>query len=167
MENKLFENLIKILHYEYRIYSSILEIAIKKTESLIHNNLDEITAITSKENELAGQAQQLNDAREKIIANICASLGKDDNTIKISELKEMIPEPYKGQLENISKKLSECINKLQERNGINQKLIETAINCIDFSMQLLASPQPETPGYGKTGNEVSGAAKRSVLDIKY
>ena len=71
MENKLFENLIKILHYEYRIYSSILEIAIKKTESLIHNNLDEITAITSKENELAGQAQQLNDAREKLYKYLC------------------------------------------------------------------------------------------------
>jgi len=167
VDHKLLENLIRILNYEYKIYSSILEIATKKTDSLIHNNLDEIRTMTSRENELAGQAQQLNDAREQIIADICASLGLENKKIKISELKDKVTAPFREQLENISHKLSDCIGKLQERNRINQKLIETAIQYIDFSMQLMVSPQPEASVYGKTGHEVSGTAKKSVLDIKY
>ncbi|NMA67270.1 MAG: flagellar protein FlgN [Clostridiaceae bacterium] len=165
MDNKLIENLIKILTYEYKIYSSILELAIKKTDSLINNNLDEITAINTKENEFSRQAQQLNEAREQIMIKICEYLGKD--TVKVKEIKVIVPEPYKNQLNNISQKLTQCVNELQERNGINQKLIETAMNYIDFSMQLMAAPQPEAPVYGKSGIEVSGAPKRSMLDIKY
>lgn len=166
-DNKLIENLIKALQYEYRTYLSILEIAEKKTDCLISNDMAAISAITEEENRAIERTGQLNQVREQFLAKLCEELGQDYKTFTLEKLKEQVEDPYKKHLEEVQGKLRQVVVKLSARNGINQKLIENAIKYINFNMQLIASPQPVVPLYGRTGQEVSQNTKRSTLDLKF
>jgi flagellar biosynthesis/type III secretory pathway chaperone len=166
-EDILIENLIKALKYEHKTYSDILKIAEQKTDSLIRNDTAALSAITGQENKMADQTFKLNQVREQIVSKICEELGQDYRTFNIDKLKDKVKVSYKKHLDDIQAKLVEVVDKLKARNNINQKLIENAIKYINFNIELIASPQPSVPLYGRAGQEVSHNTKRSVLDIKY
>ncbi|NLU52789.1 MAG: flagellar protein FlgN [Clostridiaceae bacterium] len=166
-DKALVENLIKVMQYEYKAYSAVLEIGIKKTDCLVSNDVEGISDITEEEKKVAEKTSQLSKAREEIVRQICNELGEDYKTFTMSKLEEKVDEPYKTQLKDVGKKLSEVVKKLSDRNDINRKLIENALKYIDFNIQLLSSPQPEATTYGKTGDEVSSKMKRSMIDFKY
>lgn len=163
----LIDNLIKALKYEYKTYSDILAIAEKKTDCLIRNDTAALSAITGQENKMADQTFKLNQVREQILTKICEEMGQDYKSFNINKLKESVKDPYKKQLQDIQAKLSEVVDKLKIRNNTNQKLIENAIRYINFNIELIASPQPAVPLYGKGGQEVAHNTKRSVLDVKF
>lgn len=166
-DNKLMENLIKALQYEYRTYSAILKIAERKTDCLVKNDIEALTAITDEENQAAEQTFKLNQVREQLLLKICEETGQDFKKITLETLKEQAQEPYRKMLEEVRTRLNEVVAKLIARNGINQKLLENSVKYIDFSMQLMSSPQPSVPLYGRSGQEVSHNPKRSLLDVKF
>lgn len=166
-DNNLAENLITALQYEYKTYSEILKIAESKTDSLVKNDVEAITAISEKERKMAEQTLKLNQAREQIIKSLAERLNEDYKTLTITKLSMLLKEPYKKQLEKIQKEMSALLAKLTARNEINKKLIENAIKYLDFNIQLLTGPNPASSTYGKSGMEVSSANNRSMLDLKY
>jgi len=166
-DNNIVENLITVLRYEYRTYSEILKIAESKTDSLVKNDVEAIAAISEKERKMAEQTNKLNQAREQILKSLAERLNEDYKTITIAKLSKLLKEPYKNQLEEIQKDMSDLLAKITARNEINKKLIENAIKYLDFNIQLLAGPDPVSPTYGKSGLEISTANNRSLLDLKY
>ena len=166
-DNKLIENLIKALQYEYRTYQGILKLAERKTECLVKNNTEELQTITEEEKQAAEQTFKLNQVREQIIVKICEETGLDYKTMTLDVLKQQMPAQYQKALIDAKDKLNEVVNKLIARNGINEKLIDNAVKYIDFNMQLISSPQPSVPQYGRTGNEVNNNTKRSILELKF
>ncbi len=166
-DNNLIENLIKTLQYEYKTYLDILEIVERKTDCLIKNDTATLINITEEEKTSAERTTQLNQLREKLLLEFCQETNLDYKTLTIDVIKEQVKEPYKKPLDDIHTKLKKVVEKLSYRNGMNQKLIENAINTINFNIQLIASPQPAVPLYGRSGQEVSNNAKRSMLDVKY
>ncbi|MCX7774184.1 MAG: flagellar protein FlgN [Clostridia bacterium] len=167
LDSKLIENLIKALQYEQRTYERLLNIAEQKTDCLIKDDTALLVSITEEEKKMADQTRQLNQVREQLLSKICSDLGQDFKTFTINKLKELTSEPFKKQLEDIQQKLSETVNKLYARNGINDKLIENALKYINFNIQLIAAPQPAAPSYGRSGQEVNTTVKRSMLDVKF
>ncbi len=166
-ENNLIENLIKTLQYEYKTYLDILEIVERKTDCLIKNDTAALINITEEEKTSAERTTQLNQLREKLLLEFCQETNLDYKTLTIDDIKKQVKEPYKKPLDDIHTKLKSVVEKLSYRNGMNQKLIENAINTINFNIQLIASPQPAVPLYGRSGQEVSHNTKRSMLDVKY
>lgn len=167
IDNKLIENLIKALQYEYKTYLDILGVAEKKTDSLVKNDIAALSAITEEENKMAEQTVKLNQVREQLIMKLCEETKQDYKAMTIEIMKELVSVPYKKHLSDIHEKLKDVISKLSVRNGINQKLIENAIKYINFNIQLIASPQPAVPLYGRSGQEVAQNNKRSMLDVKF
>lgn len=166
-EDLLIENLIKALKYEHKTYADILKIAEQKTDSLIRSDMAALSVITGQENKMADQTFKLNQVREQIVSKICEDLGQDYKNFNIDKLKDKVKDVHKKQLADIQAKLVEVVDKLKARNNINQRLIENAIKYINFNIELIASPQPTVPLYGRAGQEVAQNTKRSVLDIKY
>lgn len=165
-DKMLMERLIKTLQYELKTYQEILKVAERKTDVLVKNDASEIANITEQEKAMADQTVKLNHIREKVLSSIAEEYKQDYKSLTIEKLKEIVKEPYKSQLEDIQKKLTDLLGKLNARNNINKKLIENVIEYLDFNIQLLAAPEPAAPIYGKSGTEVSGGVKRSMLDVK-
>ncbi len=167
IETKLIENLIKALQYEYKTYSGILKLAVRKTDCLIKNDIEQLMAINEEEKKAAEQTLKLNQVREQLLSQICEAAQLDYKTLTLEKLKDYVEEPYKKALEEVRLKLNPLIQKLAVQNSYNQRLIENAMETLDFSIQLISSPQPSVPLYGKTGQELSQNTKRSMLDLKY
>lgn len=167
MDSKPVDNLIRALQYELHTYNKLLEIAQKKTDILVKDDTVLLSSISEEENQLVDQTRQLGKVREQLLIKICEDLGLDGRSVTLDNLKMKVSDPQQLQLSAIQNKLKEAVNKLIVRNGINQKLIENALKYIQFNLELIASPAPEVPSYGRTGQEVSTKAKRSMVDIRY
>lgn len=164
---KLAENLITALQYEYKTYLEVLKIAETKTNYLVKNDAQAVGSVIEQEQKLAVQTVKLNQVREKLLQTFADKYNQNFNTLTISKVKSIVKNPYKRQLDDIQKKLSDVLAKLQSRNEVNKKLIENAIKYLDFNLQLITAPDPATPTYGKSGLEDSKSNNRSMLDIKY
>ena len=167
LDAKLTDSLIKTLQYEMMLYGKILTLAERKTDYLVMEDTTSLSDLTREENLLAEQAQQLNKLREQLIGKIAVQLGKESTALKLDDVKGLLPEERKTEISGIQAKLKNTVISLHVRNGINQKLIENALKYVEFNLQLLASPMPVMPLYGKSGHEVEPDAKISRLDIKY
>lgn len=163
---KLTENLIKALKYEWHIYNELLKLAEKKTDYLVNHDTTQLSALTEEEGKLVEQCKQLAKVREQYAEKLNEALGLSAQAT-LEEAQKSLPDPEAAQLADIRAKLKETVMKLALRNGINQRLIENALEYINFNLELLASPAPEASVYGKSGAEVSTGGKRSVLDIRY
>lgn len=165
-DGKLNEKLMQSLKLELRLYSGLLQLAEKKTEYLIGNDTARLSAINQEESKMAEQGKQLARVREQYAAELNKALGLSADA-SLEEAEKYLPEQQALELADIRKKLKETVMKLMLRNGINQKLIENALEYIRFNLELMAGPAPETSVYGRTGTELSTGRKRSMLDIKY
>lgn len=167
VEGKLIDNLIKALQYEYKTYSEILKLAEKKTHCLIKNDIETLVSITEEEKKAAEQTVKLNQVREQLLLKICEELQLDYKTLNVDKLMEHVEKPHQLMLEEMRTKLNQVISKLAEQNTYNKKLIENALEAVNFNIQILSSPQPSVPIYGRTGQEVTQNTKRSMFDLKY
>ncbi len=158
------ENLIKVLEYEDKLYKRLLSIAEKKTGIIIDGGIEDLQLLTGKEQRLSGELNQLGDVREQIMNQIEKGLGK--NNVALSELISLIPKEQAEKLSKAGERLKETVNKLSGKNSLNQKLIQNALEYVDFSLNLLSQPVPQTTQYGRKGDETSSKAQ-GVLDIKY
>ena len=166
-DNKLIEKLITALQYEYRTYLEIYKIAEAKTDALVKNDASEIAVITEKERAMADQTLKLNKVREQILSSLAEDYNQEFKLLTLDKLIKLVNEPHKKQLGEIQIRMTELLGKLIAKNNINKRLIENAIKYLDFNIQLIAAPEPAVPTYGRSGTEISGGEKRSVLDIRY
>jgi len=160
------ENLIKVLEYEKKLYGRLLQLSEDKTSAVVNGELENLQAITAKEQEFSDELKKLADIRDKIVGQIGRGIGNYSNSITVNDLINLVPDEYSGQLSQISKSLKETINKLKNKNDLNQQLINNALEYVDFSLNLLTQPVPQTVQYGRKGNE-EGAKSHGILDIKY
>lgn len=162
----LIDNLIKVLEYEKKLYGRILHLSEDKTSAVVKGELENLQAITAKEQELSDELKKLADVRDKIIGQIGRSIGNYSDSITVTDLINLAPEEYSERLSRISKSLKETVNKLKNKNDLNLKLINNALEYVDFSLNLLTQPVPQAVQYGRKGNEQESKS-RTVLDIKY
>ena len=140
------DNLIKVLEYENKLYGRLLDLSEDKTSAVIKGELEKLQAITAKEQELSDELKKLADIRDKIVGQIGRSMGKYSGDITVSDLVSLVPEEYSDQLSQVGKSLKETVNKLKNKNDLNLKLINNALEYVDFSLNLLTQPVPQASG---------------------
>lgn len=159
------DNLIKVLDYEDKLYNQLYTIAESKTEMIINGDIENLQAAVGKEQRLVGDLNKLRDAREQIVEQIGKKTGRNPGEIVVRDILEKLPETQAGRLSGVSNRLKETVRKLKAKNDLNQKLLQNALEYIDFSLNLLTEP-PQVPQYGPKGYE-PGRKNRVVLDVKY
>ncbi|NLY18215.1 MAG: flagellar protein FlgN [Clostridiaceae bacterium] len=159
------DNLIKVLDYEDRLYNQLYTIAESKTEMIINGDIENLQTAVGKEQKLTGDLNKLKDAREKIVGQIAIKNGKNPDKVVVRDIIEKLSENQANRLSDVSGKLKKTIDRLKVKNDLNQKLLQNALEYIDFSLNLLTEPSLQVPQYGPKGYE-QGKKNRVVLDIK-
>lgn len=160
------DNLIKVLDYENKLYRKLLSIAESKTDIIINGELESLQNLIGKEQKLTDELGRLNNVREQIIEQIAAGAGKNPKELTLSELEQLFPGERAEKLSSLKEKLKDIIGKLNVKNDLNQKLIQNALDYVEFSLNLITQPVPQTAQYGRKGHE-TGTRNRGVLDIRY
>ncbi|MBQ7920611.1 MAG: flagellar protein FlgN [Lachnospiraceae bacterium] len=147
------ENLIQVLEDEQVQYAGLLELSTKKTDYIVAGDLENINKITDEEDLWLSNINRLEKKRTEVTNDIANVLNKDVNTLKITNLVEMLaarPEEQK-RLKDAGEGLSKVVKSLQQINERNRELLDHALQLVEFDMNLITAMRtaPTTANYNK------------------
>jgi len=149
-------------HLSERIadYNALIVLSEKKPECIIANDADGLSKITSDENALVGKMQKQDKIRESLMSEICNVLGISQSDYTLTQLCDMIKEQEEHALLcDLVSKTREKMEKLKELNNHNKTLIESSLDYIDFSVNVIrSSHEPEKRFYDTQGGEIAQSA---------
>lgn len=160
----LMENLIQVLSQESTEYEGLLALSRRKTQIIASANLEELQKITDDEQEVVGRLNRLEKKRVEVTADIANVLNRDVESLKLSKLIELMsarPEEQ-AKLADAQQRLKRTVGALRQINEQNKELLESAVEMVEFEMNLLqaAKGAPETANY--TRNAYNSGAQMGV-----
>lgn len=160
------ENLIKVLDKESKEYEGLLELSMKKTPIIVKGDLEQLQKITDEEQELVSRIQNLDKVRMEVTADIANVLNRDVEALKLPNLIAMLKgRPAEQKLLSQShSRLQTAVRSLQRVNEQNGELIRSALELVEFDMNLIQSMRmaPETANYNKgaySAGDIMGVTK--------
>ena len=161
----LIEDLTEILNNEDAEYRQLLELSTDKTEIIVKGDLDALTQLTEKEQGHVDRIQALEQKRISVMTEIAKILNTDVAALKLSELISLLKKSPKEQkaLAEIHDRLHNTVREMKIVNERNEDLLNSAIEMVEFNMNLLQSMRmaPETANYDK-GAYSAGSTLGSV-----
>ena len=114
----LMENLITVLEQESSEYEGLLDLSQKKTPVIVSGNLEQLQKITDDEQELVGRINSLDKKRMEVTADIANVLNRDVNTLKLTNLIDMLAArpAEQGKLAAAHDRLKAAVRGLQRTN---------------------------------------------------
>lgn len=155
------EALLETMSKLQEVHAALLELANEKTPLLVRNDVDELNMIVNKESKLMRSITDLDQQRIQAVSEYLLARGYNPNPkITISDLVKIIFKAEDKQaLLEAQKSLVVLLEKLKERNTLNQQLIEQSIAFIDYSLDLvMGAPEDDVvyqhPHQSKNGNRL-------------
>lgn len=163
----LTEELITILKSQMKNYEELLILSEEKKSVIMKNDIDMLQKITAAENTIIGRNQKLENKREECIKDIALVLNQDFKELTITKILELIKNQKEyNHLLSIRDKLKEILDSLKVQNDQNKTLIESSLDYVDFSVNLLrADSSKDQVYYSQQQGEVLQQEK-NLFDAK-
>ena len=158
------ENLIEVLSQESEEYEGLLSLSQKKMRIISSANLEDLQRITDDEQEVVSRLNRLEKRRIEVTADIANVLNRDVETMKLTNLIEMMSArpAEQAKLAEIHDRLKSIVREVQRTNEQNRELLEEALEMVSFEMNMLQAYKaaPETANY--TRSAYSSGAQMGV-----
>lgn len=166
----LIEELIMILGDEEKLYSELIPVAEKKTQTIVDNDLRSLNSITEEEQVFVGQISKLEKKRQEVIRNIGIVMNKKESELDFVTIIGLLSGQPKEQeeLSRLHDRLKRTVEMLSMINERNQMLIKQSLEMIDFDINLMQSLR-NSPGVGQynTSSEVEiQGMNKGMFDAK-
>lgn len=125
-----------------QLHTSLLELAHEKKAVIIANDIPRLNQLVNKEGQLVRQLGDVEAKRmETVNQFMVARCYRPNPKVTISDLVQLLfKAEEKRALMAIQTKLAEATVLLQAANELNQKLIQQSLDYLDYSIDLLISP---------------------------
>lgn len=162
----LMEELITTLEGENTEYIKLLELSKRKASVIVERNIPQLEKITDEEQTVVTRISRLDAKREEVTRDIANVINKDVETLKLNVLIDlMAKQPVEQRkLADVHDKLKKTLDQLRMINESNAELIKSALDMVEFDLNLVRSMRqaPETNNYGRSAVSVGdtlGAVK--------
>ncbi|MCX4322676.1 MAG: flagellar protein FlgN [Lachnospiraceae bacterium] len=149
----LMEALIEVLKKENQEYKNLLELSMKKTPAIVSDDVKALAQITDEEQIIVSRINHLDNQRNEAVNDIANVLNKDVTKLKIADLIKMLAARPQEQAElaSVFDELRRNVHAVKRVNEQNRELIESALEMVQFNMQVLQSMNkaPETANYNR------------------
>lgn len=149
----LMETLTEVLEKENLEYKNLLELSIKKTPAIVSDDVKALAQITDEEQIIVSRINHLDNQRNEAVNDIANVLNKDVTKLKIADLIKMLAARPQEQAElaSVFDELRRNVQAVKRVNEQNRALIESALEMVQFNMQVLQSMNkaPETANYNR------------------
>ena len=160
----LIENLITILEQESELYEQLIKESMDKTPVIVSNELQRLSEANDREQRIVDEITSISHKRNQALGEIATVLGKDADTITVSEVIELMakqPE-FQHPLIAVRDKMLKQADLLRQVNVHNQNLLKESLEMTEYSINLMQSMNqaPETANYNKgsySGATLGGA----------
>lgn len=158
--SEVIGNLENNLRKQVQLYRKITKLEKAKQEALVSNNLKEIESITAQEEKILLEVGRLEEERFRWAEFFGKELGKSAEDITLADLVENYP-----GLESVREEMEKQMSELKFLHETNTKLLENAVNLVNFTLQTLTTESKTTYSKpsGRSGKK-DGAAKLSFID---
>ena len=164
------EELLLCMDGETEQYEKLINLNEEKKDSIIHQKLDALEAITIEEQSIADSLLNLEKKRVHVLRNMATVMGRDGEEITVSwMINNLSNQPLEQeQLREAKEKLVSAADKVRIYNTQNQNLLKQAIEMVEFDINLVkASRQaPQTSNYGRDAVTTGSLLGRSGFDAK-
>lgn len=166
----LMDNLVEVLEEENTQYEKLVELSKEKKQAIIKADIRTLEEITEKEQEVTSFLRNLDIRRDEVLKDMSDVLGKDFKEMTITRLIGYLDQQPKEQerLSQIRAKILETGNEMQEWNKRNEKLLNQALEMVEFDLTLFKSMRqaPETANYNKDACNTGDLLGSSGFDAK-
>ncbi len=167
----LIDELIDVLEQENKEYETLMLLSKEKTPVIVKGDLEKLQRITTVEQEFVGKISILEKKRIEVMQDIGNVLGKNPDTMKITELIELLAkQPAEQQkLSQVHDTLLKTLDNVKEFNELNANLINESLEIIDFNLNLVTSLYQDTgiSNYDKNARNISAiGGTTGVFDKK-
>lgn len=147
-----YHNLCEVIKDELDIYKEIANLADKKTDILVAGDINLLQEITEIEQNAISKLGKLEEERIKVLQKVAKILEIETDKITARYLLEnMSDEKSKNLLSKIYDEMKLTLKKIDDKNKINEDLIRSALEYIDFSINLLTDAGETRTNYGSDG----------------
>lgn len=151
------ENLIDVLDRENAAYERVAVLAESKTSAIVAGDIENLGKIMEEEQEIVGKIQGMEKQRDKFLADIANVVNKDVETLKLTNLVQMlesIPDQQQ-KLIAVHERLKKTTQSLSELNDRNQMLIADKLEMVNFNLNMIRNLKsaPQTANYSKDAHE--------------
>lgn len=160
----IIEEVRDVLQQQIPIYDELLEIGIKKKVILVKTDTDALKEYTREENSLVGALQKLEKKRVELYNDICSITGKKAPINLKDIIATLDGQPIQKELSQVRETLITSMEKLKKINNQNQELLQTSIDYVEFSVNLLRDSTSQVY-YDSTGNEINTLTNK-MFDAK-
>ncbi|MBR5992442.1 MAG: flagellar protein FlgN [Lachnospiraceae bacterium] len=147
------DTLTEVLNGEDKEYQKLLDLSKSKTDVIVRGDLNALSVITDKEQEVVAKIQALEHERTRTMTEIAKILNTDVSGLKLDVLIDLLKKKPKEQkaLALIHDKLHVTLYEMRLLNERNDELIKSAIEMTNFNLNLLQSARkaPETANYNR------------------
>lgn len=158
--------LTEVLTKMYKLHQSLYEVASRKTDIVKKSDIEALSSIMKEENKHVMAINLLEEERKQLVAKMMSGNPIQGNEPTLSECIETFPIEERESLFTIKDKLSTILQKLKDRNYMNQELIYSSLHFVNLSLDLLR-PEPKSMNYDRPKNSnQNGSQKRSMFDSK-
>ena len=160
----LIENLITILEQESELYERLIKESMDKTPVIVSNDLQRLSEANDREQRIVDEITSISHKRNQALGEIATVLGKDADTITVSEVIELMAKQPEFQHPLIAVRdiMLKQADLLRQVNVHNQNLLKESLEMTEYSINLMQSMNqaPETANYNKgsySGATLGGA----------
>ncbi len=164
LQNRLTQ-LLDVLSRETELYEAMSTLMKKEKDAAIQSELNALNeAQIEKENILVALGM-LEGQRRDLVATLADTLGHSARNMNLTEIAQIVGEPYAARLMLARLGLSAVLKTVQEANQRNRQLFEHSRDLIRGSINLLSELGSTNPIYYRTGAiQSTGASGKCVCD---
>lgn len=166
----LMDNLVEVLEEENTQYEKLVELSKEKKQAIIKADIHTLEEIAEREQEISSLLRNLDIRRDEVLKDMSDVLGKDFKEMTITRLIGYLDQQPKEQerLSEIRAKILDTGNQMQEWNKRNEKLLNQALEMVEFDLTLFKSMRqaPETANYNKDACNTGDLLGNSGFDAK-
>ncbi len=162
----LIDTLSEILNSENEEYQKLLDLSQGKTEVIVRGDLNALSLITDKEQEIVLRINGLETRRTQTMIEIAKILNTDVAGLKLETLISLLSKKQREQreLSLVHDKLHVTLYEMKLVNERNAELLKNSIEMVDFNLAMIQAMRkaPETANYNRgaysTGASLGTAA---------
>ena len=150
------------------VHMILLDLAEEKREALVHNRVDELNQIVHQENKLLKQVTELDAQRVEAIGHALVQRGYTPNPrVTVSDLIRLIFKAEdKKALMDAQTMLLSTIKTLQEKNALNEQLIQQSLSFIEYSLNLMIGAPEDDAVYQNPTQQHNMKRNQSFFDSR-
>ena len=142
-----------ILNAELVVLQKLYQLTADEQFFIVENNVESLLEALEKKAQVVEKLNELEGERQKISVSLGNVYGIKEHIPRLSDFIPLVPDEYRNSLEDIQTKMREITERIQLKNKSNQILIQSSLDYIQYTLQLVAdSGRVVNPTYNSGGS---------------